>query len=60
MPLLSQKVKGEYMGVSATGNTVSTKETGIMRFKEGKIVEFWGTFDDYSLSSQIGLINTND
>lgn len=48
--------KGEYLGVAATGKQVTTQETGIIRFKDGKMVEFWSTFDDFGIARQLGLI----
>ena len=48
--------KGEYLGVAATGKQVTTQETGIIRFKNGKMVEFWSTFDDFGIARQLGLI----
>ena len=48
--------KGEYLGVAASGKQVTTQETGIIRFKDGKMVEFWGTFDDFGIARQLGLI----
>ena len=48
---------GEYVGLEPTGKKITTQETGIMRFKNGKIVEFWGTFDEFSIMNQLELIN---
>ena len=48
--------QGEYLGVAPTGKHVRTQETGIARFKDGKMVEFWGTFDDFGIARQLGLI----
>ena len=48
--------RGEYLGVAGTGKQIRGQETGIIRFKDGKMVEFWGTFDDFGIARQLGLI----
>ena len=47
---------GEYMGLEPTGKKITTQETGIMRFKNDEIVEFWGTYDEFSIINKLGLI----
>ncbi|MEO5326457.1 ester cyclase [Mesorhizobium sp. CC13] len=48
--------KGEYLGVPATGKEIRSQETGLVRFKDGKMVEFWGTFDDFGIARQLGRV----
>ena len=48
--------KSEYLGVAATGKQVTTQETGIIRFEDGRMVEFWSTFDDFGIARQLDLI----
>lgn len=47
---------GEYMGVPATGKTVSCSVFGIARIADGKLVEHWGVTDELHLMQQIGLV----
>jgi predicted ester cyclase len=48
--------QGEYLGLQATGKKITSQETGRIRFQNGKMVEFWGTFDDFGIARQLGLI----
>jgi len=47
---------GEYMGVPATGRSVSCSVFGIARLANGKLVEHWGVTDELHLIEQIGLV----
>src|SRR5260370_34372413 len=49
--------RGEIMGVSATGRTVTLSGIQIFRVRNGRIVERWGRLDDLGLLSQLGLVN---
>ncbi len=53
----SQTVRGthraELLGVGPTGREVSATEMGIVRFAEGRMVEFWGVFDEMALLRQL-------
>ena len=49
--------RGEVMGVSATGRTVTLRGIQIFRVRNGRIVERWGRLDDLGLLSQLGLVN---
>ena len=40
---------GDLFGMLPTGRTVETHEVGIARFDDGKMVEFWGSFDEARL-----------
>lgn len=48
--------KHEYMGVTATGNSVVCPATGTFHFSEGKVSEIWLNADFLSLLQQIGAI----
>jgi steroid delta-isomerase-like uncharacterized protein len=48
--------KGELMGIPATGRTFSVRTIGIMRFKDGKVVEEWENFDELGVFRQLGLV----
>lgn len=49
--------RGEIMGVSATGRTVTLPGIQIFRIRNGRIVERWGRLDDLGVLSQLGLVN---
>ena len=48
--------QGDFMGVRATGNTISISGINIMRIADGKIVEHWVNYDALGLMQQIGAI----
>ena len=48
--------RGAFMGVPATGKAVATGGIGIYRLTEGRIAEYWGSFDAMGLMRQLGAI----
>jgi steroid delta-isomerase-like uncharacterized protein len=48
--------RGEYLGVPATGRSVTYKEILIARFDDGRIVETWGVVDVHSQLKQLGIL----
>ena len=44
---------GEFLGVPATGKTVSVEEIIVMQLRDGKIAKEWGVFDLAGLMQQI-------
>jgi steroid delta-isomerase-like uncharacterized protein len=48
--------RGEFMGLPATGRSVTYNEIFVVRFAEGRIVETWGVVDMASLMRQLGLL----
>lgn len=48
--------RGEYMGIPATGRSISWNEIFIFRFADGRIVEGWGVVDIASQMRQLGLL----
>ena len=48
--------KGEFMGIPASGKSVSFDTIDIVRFDGDKVVEHWGVTDTMSLMQQIGAI----
>jgi steroid delta-isomerase-like uncharacterized protein len=48
--------QGEFMGVAATGNSVTYNEMFMFRFADGRVVETWGVVDVYAQMKQIGVI----
>jgi steroid delta-isomerase-like uncharacterized protein len=49
--------RGEFMGVEATGNTLTLPGINIFRVRGGKIVERWGNVDMAGLMRQLGLVH---
>lgn len=47
--------KGDFFGISPTGNQVSFKGTYIHRLAHGHIMETWGNHDGLTLMEQLGL-----
>ena len=48
--------KGEYMGIPSTGKEMELTSIMISRIADGKIVEEWQEFDEYSFMRQLGAI----
>jgi len=48
--------QGEYMGLPATGKSITYREIIIFRFVNGRIAETWGVVDVFSQMKQLGLI----
>lgn len=48
-------MKGEFMGMKATGKTATWTEIHIARFAGGKVVEHWATIDQLGMLQQLGL-----
>jgi steroid delta-isomerase-like uncharacterized protein len=48
--------KGEFLGIPASGTSISVTGTDIVRIRDGKAVEHWGVTDMLSLMQQIGAV----
>ncbi len=46
--------KGDFMGISGSGKSVKVRGMQISRFKDGKLVERWGSTDELGILKQIG------
>ena len=46
--------KGDFMGVEGTNKSVKVRGMQISRFKDGKMVERWGSSDELGILKQIG------
>jgi steroid delta-isomerase-like uncharacterized protein len=46
--------QGEYMGLPATGKSITYNEIIIFRFANGRIAETWGVVDLFSQMKQLG------
>jgi predicted ester cyclase len=54
--LVSGTMKGDFMGIPATGKHATWMEMHIVRFAGGKIVEHWATIDQLGMLQQLGVI----
>ena len=48
--------KGEFMGIAPTNKYVQVTGIDIMRFRDGIMVEHWGSQDDLGMLKQMGVI----
>ena len=49
-------MKGDFLGMPATGKSATWSEMHILRLKDGKVVEHWGLVDQASMMTQLGLM----
>ena len=45
--------RGEFMGVPATGKSVSIPALALLRFEDGKVAELWGEFNGLGVMQQL-------
>lgn len=48
--------EGEFMGIPATGETVTVDATGFFRIEDGKIAEAWPQWDTLDMLQQLGVV----
>ena len=48
-------MKGDFLGMPATGKNATWSEMHIVRVKDGKIVEHWANVDQLGMLQQLGL-----
>lgn len=46
--------QGDFMGVAGTGRSIKVRGMQISRFRDGKMVERWGSSDELGILRQIG------
>jgi len=51
-------MKGDFMGMSATGKHANWSEIHISRFVNGKLAEHWANIDQLGMLQQLGLAPT--
>jgi steroid delta-isomerase-like uncharacterized protein len=54
---LSGTHTGEYGGHAATGRSFAVRSVQVMRFRDGLIVERWGSTDQLGILQQLGLVH---
>jgi predicted ester cyclase len=47
---------GQVMGKPPTGKTIDVPAFGMLRFKDGRAIEWWGVIDTMSMTQQFGLL----
>ena len=47
---------GSYMGIAPTGKKIKIRGMQISKFKDGKMVERWGSSDELGMLQQLGVI----
>ena len=47
--------EGEFMGIAPTGKSVQFRGMQISKFKDGKMVERWGSSDELGILKQLGI-----
>jgi steroid delta-isomerase-like uncharacterized protein len=50
--------QGDFQGIAATGKRISVRGTEIVRFRDGKMIERWGSSDELGILTQLGLTVT--
>jgi predicted ester cyclase len=53
-------MKGDFMGMSASGKTAIWEEIHITRFAEGRAVEHWAVVDQLGMLTQLGFAAASD
>ena len=48
--------QGMFLGVAASGRKVTTREAGVFRIENGKLVDLWSVVDELSLLVQLGAM----
>lgn len=48
--------QGDFLGIPATGNSITVSNIHILRIADGKIVEHWGHGDDMGMMRQLGVM----
>jgi len=47
--------QGEFEGIAATGQHISARGVEIVKFRDGKLIERWGSSDEMGIMKQLGL-----
>ena len=50
-------MKGDFMGMPASGKSATWEEIHISRFADGKVVEHWAVVDQLSMLTQLGFVD---
>jgi len=47
--------QGEFQGLAATGKRISARGVEIVKFRDGKLIERWGSSDEMGIMAQLGV-----
>ncbi|MCA1704934.1 MAG: ester cyclase [Actinobacteria bacterium] len=47
--------QGEFQGIAPTGKQISARGVEIVKFRDGKMVERWGSSDEMGILGQLGM-----
>ena len=47
--------EGEFMGIAATGKRISARGCEIVKFRDAKVIERWGSSDEMGIMTQLGM-----
>ena len=47
--------QGEFQGIPATGRHISARGVEIVKFRDGKLVERWGSSDEMGIMTSLGM-----
>lgn len=47
--------QGEFQGIAASGRRISARGVEIVKFRDGKLIERWGSSDELGILMQLGL-----
>jgi len=47
--------QGDFQGMAATGKRISVHGTEIVKFRDGKLTERWGSSDELGILTQLGF-----
>jgi len=47
--------EGEFMGIAATGERFSARGCEIVKFRDAKVIERWGSSDEMGIMTQLGM-----
>ncbi|MEM0443184.1 MAG: ester cyclase [Candidatus Caldarchaeum sp.] len=50
---------GDLMGLPPTNKKISIRTIGVMRFRDGKVVEEWENYDELGMLRQLGVIENS-
>jgi steroid delta-isomerase-like uncharacterized protein len=53
---LSGTQKGPFMGIAPTGKKMKIRGAQIAKFKDGKMIERWGSSDELGMLQQLGVV----
>ncbi len=46
---------GEFMGIAATGKQITARGCEIVKFRDAKLIERWGSSDEMGIMTQLGV-----